>query len=172
MGSSESRDESVKRPTTNLGLVRRPTHHVYFLQMVLVVASRSTCRRRSVGCVLVDSGNHILAAGYNGVTRGFPHCLDTPCPGAGLPSGTGIDKCEAIHAEQNALLQCKSIDKIATCYTSTFPCIACTKLLLNTPCQQVVYLSEYAAGGQELWLRAGRLIKQYTMDQIYATPAI
>ena len=72
--------------------------------MAELVAERSTCRRRKVGCVLVDSNNHVVATGYNGVPTHFPHCLDEPCEGATAPSGESLEKCLAVHAEQNALL--------------------------------------------------------------------
>lgn len=85
--------------------------------------------------------------------RNYPHA----CTGAFSQSGTNLDGCEAIHAEQNALLQCKDVREIHTCYCTASPCITCVKLLLNTGCQRVVFLEEYphpAAG--ELWLRSGR----------------
>jgi hypothetical protein len=40
-----------------------------------------------------------------------------------LPSGTGLDVCEAIHAEQNALLQCKDVEQIDTAYVTAMPCM-------------------------------------------------
>ena len=48
----------------------------YFMEIATTVAKRSTCLRRSVGCVLVDSNNYIVATGYNGVPKDFTHCLD------------------------------------------------------------------------------------------------
>ena len=77
----------------------------YFLKMAELAALRSTCARRQVGCVLVDSNNHVAATGYNGVPKGFVHCLDVPCIGADAQSGTRLDECYAVHAEMNALLQ-------------------------------------------------------------------
>lgn len=130
----------------------RPCKDEYFLAMAVLVAARSTCSRRSVGCVLVDSRNHVLATGYNGVASGVAHCIDTHCPGADLPSGTGLDKCEAIHAEQNAILQCKDVGVIETAYITTSPCHTCTKLLMNTGCSRIVFLKAYTdESPKELW---------------------
>ena len=81
----------------------------YFLRMALLVSERGTCVRRKVGCILVNKKNHVLATGYNGNPSGFSHCLDNPCKGANSTSGKDLDKCEAIHAEQNTLLQCKDV---------------------------------------------------------------
>jgi hypothetical protein len=48
----------------------RPTRDEYYLREAELVASRSTCIRRSVGCVLVDAHGRELAKGYNGVASG------------------------------------------------------------------------------------------------------
>ena len=122
-------------------------------------AERSTCMRRRVGCVLLNDKRHIIATGYNGVAAGLPHCNEKhACVGANSPSGTNLDDCRAIHAEQNALLQCKNIYEIETCYTTTAPCITCLKLLLNTSCKRIVYLHDYpgAEKSAELWKSSGR----------------
>ena len=52
----------------------RPPRDTYFMKMAALVAERSTCLRRSVGCVLVNGRHHVLATGYNGVASGLPHC--------------------------------------------------------------------------------------------------
>ena len=131
----------------------------YFSQLALLVARRSTCARRSVGCVLVSHRGHILGTGYNGVPRGHTHCTDVRCPGASLPSGTGLDVCEAIHAEQNALLQCKDVEQIDTAYVTAMPCMTCTKLLLNTSCRRIVYVEPYPHDtAKQLWIKNGRII--------------
>jgi dCMP deaminase len=115
----------------------------YFLQMAELVANRSTCRRRAVGCVLVDSSNHVVSTGYNGVPTHFPHCLDTPCEGASAPSGTSLEKCLAVHAEQNALLQLRSNDAL-TAYLTVSPCITCAKMIANSRIRRIVASHEYA----------------------------
>jgi len=144
------------------------------MELARATAKRSTCLRRQVGCVLLDQYGHIIATGYNGVAAGMPHCnemnphYDEPapkglvrpkyihaCSGAASPSGTNLEGCEAIHAEQNALLQCKDAQSIHTCVVTASPCITCVKLLMNTGCRQIVFAEEYphpAAG--ELWRRS------------------
>lgn len=136
----------------------RPERDTYFLQIATVVSKRATCRRRSVGCVLVSKKNHILATGYNGVPRGFQHCIDHPCGGHTAASGTGLDACLATHAEANALLQCGDVEAIDTCYVTTSSCVNCTKLLLNTACNRIVFLEEYPhPQSKDLWLSAGKI---------------
>ena len=109
----------------------------YFLSIAQLVSQRSTCLRRRVGCVLVDSQKHIVATGYNGVPSGFPHCFDVPCEGASSPSGTDLDKCLAVHAEVNAFLQLTSEDSL-TAYLSTTPCFTCAKMLCNSKVKRIV----------------------------------
>lgn len=122
----------------------------YFLRMAALVSARSTCARRSVGAVLVSARRHVLATGYNGRPSGERHCAGLgdaqPCPAASAASGTLLEGCEAIHAEQNALLQCHDVWAVETCYTTTFPCVHCLKLLLNTGCRRVVFADDYADG--------------------------
>ena len=103
----------------------------YFLEIASTVAKRSTCMRRSVGCVLVDSKNHIVATGYNGVPSKFTHCLDSPCEGAFALSGTDLDLCNALHAEVNAFLQLRS-DDVLTAYLTVSPCFSCAKMFANS----------------------------------------
>lgn len=158
----------------------RLTIDEWAMQLAQVCAQRSTCCRRHVGCVLLDSRKHVLATGYNGVASGLPHCNEVTgekreedlatrtiktqpifgnaCTGATLPSGEGLDLCEAIHAEQNALLQCADVNNILYCYTTTSPCVTCTKLLLNTGCRYIYFLEEYTKiDSKDLWVKAGRV---------------
>lgn len=121
----------------------RPSTDEYFLQMAALVAQRGTCARRQVGCVLVDRNNHVLSTGYNGVCRGAIHCVDHPCAGAHAPSGQALHLCEAIHAEENALIQCRDIDSIWTVYSTASPCVLCMRKLVGTGVQRIVFSQEY-----------------------------
>jgi dCMP deaminase len=122
----------------------RESKEVYFLKIAALVATRSTCPRREVGCVIVDNHNHIKATGYNGVPKGYQHCIDTPCGGQSCETSKGLNSCMATHAEQNALLQCNDTMSIDTIYCTTSPCITCSKLIANTSCKRVVYSSKYS----------------------------
>ena len=138
-------------------LAHRPSKDEYFMDMALLVSERSTCLRRKVGAVLINKRKHVLATGYNGVASGQPHCLDIPCISANSASGTDLDLCEAVHAEQNALLQCKNVFEIDTCYVTVSPCMTCTKLLLNTSCQTIVFEEDYVdQKARLLWERHDR----------------
>lgn len=160
----------------------RPTLERTMLDVASVLALRATCIKRSVGCVLCDDKGRILSTGYNGVAHGQPHCNEVvyvlspqemfggpcippkyphACPGHHLPAGS--DSCQAVHAETNALLQCRDVDRIHSAYVTIAPCFRCTKELLNTGCQQIFFESpeDQDPKAKELWLANGRLWAQY-----------
>jgi dCMP deaminase len=121
------------------------------------VSVLSTCPKRRVGCVLLDAHGQVLSTGYNGVARGRPHCLDKPCPGVSAPSGQSLYSCEAVHAEANALIQCKDHLAIHTIYCTDSPCHICVNLLLNTSGVRLVFAREYPHPySRTLWETAGR----------------
>jgi dCMP deaminase len=155
----------------------RPNQGVYFLSMAKLVSVRATCCRRSVGCVLVNERGHVLSTGYNGVAAGQPHCNEVTriyfqaclgadeerreyanaCSGSSSPSGTNLDACKAVHAEQNALIQCRNVWEIDTAYVTVSPCVTCTKMLLNTSCKRIVFSELYPQpAAEELWTSSGR----------------
>ena len=146
-----------------MAINERPSKTTYFLAMAKLVSTRGTCARRRVGCVLVDKHGLVLATGYNGNGRGQGHCIDSPCEGAKYKSGEGLEKCEAIHAEQNAILQCKNTEHIEKAYITLSPCVTCVKLLLNTSCKEIVYLEDYVnKDAERIWKNANRLWKPAT----------
>ena len=137
--------------------MNRPDIDTYYILMSLLASTRGTCPRRQVGCVLVDNKRRVLSIGYNGTPPGFPHCSDAPCAGAKYKTGKGLDKCEATHAEQSALIACKDMNAIHSAYVTASPCIHCIKLLLQTGCQRIVFHEEYPAElSKKMWLEAGR----------------
>ena len=125
----------------------RPGWDEYFLRIAFEVATRSTCLRRQVGCVLVR-GRRILATGYNGVPRGLPHCDEVGCirEREGVPSGQRHELCRGLHAEMNAFLQAAihgvSVDG-SELYSSTHPCVLCTKMLIQAGVKRVIAAEGY-----------------------------
>jgi len=112
--------------------------------MLPLIASRATCPRRQVAAILVDERGKLVSIGYNGVPAGLPHCIDTPCAGAGDASGD-TSRCIAIHAEVNAMLQAQASRRHPhTLFCSTTPCFNCAKMLIAEGVRRVVALSTYA----------------------------
>ena len=136
----------------------RPPRDKRMMNIAKAMADGSTCVRRKVGCVLTDKRGYILSTGCNGMASGLPHCNEGHlCEGAAAESGTSLDLCQAVHAEINALMQCRDIWAIDTCYVTASPCIHCINPLLNTSTGRIVFLDEYAhTRPRELWVAAGR----------------
>ena len=111
----------------------------YFLDIARTVASRATCDRKHVGAVLVRD-RHILATGYNGSIKGFPHCDEV---GHLMEDGHCV---RTVHAETNAIAQAAkngtAIDG-ATLYTTASPCWPCFKLVVNAGIVRIVYAEFY-----------------------------
>lgn len=121
----------------------------YFMKVANLTAERSTCLRRHVGAVIVKD-NRIIASGYNGAPSGMQHCaeIEGGClrQALNIPSGQRHELCRAIHAEQNALIQCAktgiSCDG-GTVYVTVSPCIICLKMLINAGIKKIVTYDYY-----------------------------
>lgn len=112
----------------------------YFMEITQLVAQRSTCDRAFVGCVLVNSDHRIVSTGYNGTASGNPHCIDV---GHRMRDGHCI---ATIHAEMNALLYCAKEGipaKGSICYVTHFPCLNCTKALIQAGISAIYYHEAY-----------------------------
>jgi dCMP deaminase len=135
-------------------IVRQPLDE-YMLGLLPPMATRSTCVRRAVAAIITNDKGHILATGFNGVPSGIHHCTETACPGAGDKPGNS-QRCEAVHAEANALLQCRNLDDATTMYCSATPCFWCAKMICNTPIRRVVCVEPYAdQTGMQMLIRCG-----------------
>jgi dCMP deaminase len=136
----------------------RPAWKEYFMDIALLVARRSTCRRRRVGAITVRD-KRILATGYNGAPSGLPHCLDIGClrEEMGIPSGERHELCRGLHAEQNVIIQAAYHGvpiKGATLYCTNLPCSICSKMLINAGINDIIYQEGYADSMTEEMLSA------------------
>jgi dCMP deaminase len=113
--------------------------HDYFMNIAEQVATRSTCDRKSIGCVIVRDKT-ILSTGYNGSVRGGPHCDEV---GHDMEN----DHCvRTTHAEANAVAQAAKhgvgIDA-SEAYVTASPCLSCFKLLVNAGITTIYYKEFY-----------------------------
>lgn len=117
----------------------RPAWDEYFFSLAKAAATRATCLRRKVGCVIVQ-GKQVVALGYNGSPPGEEHCLDVGCL---------MDNNHCIrttHAEANAIAQAARHGvKVegATAYVTLEPCRTCAKLLLSAGVAEVKWAEAY-----------------------------
>ncbi|WP_304651703.1 ComE operon protein 2 [uncultured Ligilactobacillus sp.] len=111
----------------------------YFMLQAVLLSLRSTCTRLSVGAILVRD-QRMIAGGYNGSVSGDKHCIDDGCY---MVDGHCL---RTIHAEMNAVLQCAKFGiptDGAELYVTDFPCLQCTKMLLQAGVKKIYYLRNY-----------------------------
>lgn len=138
----------------------RPSWEAYFMGITVLVAKRSTCKRRAVGALIVKD-KRILATGYNGAPSNIRHCIDVGClrEKLNVPSGEKHELCRGIHAEQNAIIQAAFHGvaiRGATLYCTNLPCSICAKMIINAGIEKIYYLDGYAdTMSQEMLKEAG-----------------
>jgi deoxyuridine 5'-triphosphate nucleotidohydrolase len=135
----------------------------YYMDIALKTASRSRCVRgmkrinnqyprdgknrligqtRKFGCLIVKDDT-IIAQGFNDYRPGSPRCEEVGClrDELNIPSGTQLEKCRAIHAEEWAITNAARIGhatKDATLYNNAEPCEVCATLITNAGIETVV----------------------------------
>jgi dCMP deaminase len=111
----------------------------YFITLAEHAATRATCSRAHVGCVLVRNRD-VLATGYNGSLSGIPHCDDV---GHDMQEGHCVT---TVHAEANALCMAARNGHStlsAEAYLTHYPCWTCFKLLVQAGIVRIVYGQKY-----------------------------
>lgn len=126
---------------------KRPDWDTYFMSIARVVATRANCSRRRVAAVIV-ADRRIISTGYNGTPRNITNCFEGGCPrcSGSAKSGTSLEECLCVHAEQNAICQAAYYGirlADATIYVTLTPCLTCAKLIINAGIKEVVYEGEY-----------------------------
>lgn len=139
-----------------------------FIEMAKLVATWSSCfqENRQVGAVIVKD-KRIMTTGYNGAPSGIENCKSRgKCLRRKLnvASGTKLELCYAVHAEQNAIAQAAklgiSVDG-ATLYCTHQPCVICCKMIINSGIKRVVYCYGYPDEfSMELFREAGITVDQ------------
>ena len=155
----------------------------YYMSIVLATAERSRCVRgvkkidgqykrdaqgklvgqtRKFGCVIIKDEN-IIAHGFNDQYPGSPRCEEVGClrEQLGIPSGTQLEKCRAMHAEWWAIT---SMDRTgsstgaqgADMYINAEPCEVCAKIIAGLGIDTVIMLKGvYPANGIKILSEAG-----------------
>ncbi|GAA0481775.1 ComE operon protein 2 [Alkalibacterium sp. m-11] len=148
----------------------------YFMSQSMLLSMRSTCSRLAVGATIVRD-KRVISGGYNGSVSGDVHCIDEGCF---VVDGHCV---RTVHAEANALLQCAKFGvktEGADLYVTHFPCLQCTKQLIQSGIQKIYYLNDYRNHqyAVELLEKAGVLTEKIsvptdffkTIEQVYTNP--
>ncbi|SDJ82158.1 ComE operon protein 2 [Alkalibacterium thalassium] len=148
----------------------------YFMSQSMLLSMRSTCSRLAVGATIVRD-KRVISGGYNGSVSGDVHCIDEGCF---VVDGHCV---RTVHAEANALLQCAKFGvktEGADLYVTHFPCLQCTKQLIQSGIQKIYYLNDYRNHqyAVELLKKAGVLTEKIsvptdffkTIEHVYTDP--
>lgn len=148
--------------------MERVTWEQFFMAQSHLLAVRSTCNRLSVGATIVRD-NRIVASGYNGSVTGSAHCTDVGCH-------VVDNHCvRTIHAEMNALLQCAKYGietQGASIYVTHFPCLQCTKSLIQAGIEHVYYAEDYRNDpfAIQLFMESGVHVQKIPYDERQLDP--
>lgn len=88
--------------------------------------------KRGNGAIVVKEFR-IVSTGYNGTPFGLLNCNEGGCKRCNDNTGQGIDldKCLCLHAEESAVLEAgRNRTMEGTLYTTSFPCLLCTKAII------------------------------------------
>lgn len=123
----------------------------YFIEMAVIASKRATCPRKRIGAIIVNDKKQVVATGFNGSPKGFPHCDDVGC--MIVKRADGKDNCaRTIHAEANAIFQAGEQAHGATLYATVFPCPFCLKSIIQAGIKRVVYIEDYKNEESEYWI--------------------
>lgn len=134
----------------------------YFMAQSHLLSLRSTCSRLSVGATIVKD-KRIVSGGYNGSINGDEHCIDVGCK---VVEGHCV---RTIHAEINAILQCSRFGvgtEGATIYVTHFPCLNCTKSIIQAGIKEICYANDYRNNeyARELLEKSGIIVRKVDYD--------
>ena len=120
----------------------------YFMANAIIVSARSKDPSHQVGACIVTDDNKVLSVGYNGLTNGMS---DDEFYWNSIGEKTGeLDKIKdyfVVHAERNAILNYRgslSDFKGSTLYVTWFPCVECTKEIIQVGIKKIIYLRMYS----------------------------
>jgi dCMP deaminase len=129
-----------------------------YLKMAIVFSESSYCQRNKVGSLLVKN-NQIISDGYNGNISGFPNVCEDE---------NNETLSTVLHAEANAILKCARLGNScegATLYTTLSPCLACSKLIIQSGIKRVVYNKDYRdKEGIKLLIEAGISVEKFKIN--------
>lgn len=120
-----------------------------YLRMARIWSENSYCQRRRVGALIVKD-KMIISDGFNGTPSGFDNICEDEA-GNTIPY--------VLHAEANAITKVarsNNSSEGSTLYVTTSPCMECSKLIIQSGIERVVFSDLYRiTDGLDLLKRAG-----------------
>lgn len=152
-----------------------------YLRMAFIWSENSYAVRRQVGCLIVKN-NSIISDGYNGTPSGFrnvceyepeaskefnENCTVSALSNDFVAGRKLVTYPYVLHAESNAIAKLAKSNNSsdgATIYITDEPCLECSKMIIQSGIQRVVYSRSYRTHeGIELLNKANIEVKQITV---------
>jgi len=138
--------------------ITRPSFEEICMNLAYSISKRSTCLRRTVGCVVTDPDyNQVYSWGYNGNARGLENACDAPDQSGG---------CGCLHAEENAVINNTALHTAPKhVFVTLMPCPACCKRIINLQNVQKVFFGESHKGdtGRKMLAQVGISLIHYPL---------
>jgi dCMP deaminase len=125
------------------------------MRLAVVVSTRGTCERASVGAVISREGR-IISTGYVGAPAGLPHCISVGCQ---IGTHGGCDR--TVHAEANAIAFAARFGTStdgSELHCTHAPCLPCAKLIVNSGIRRVHYETAYRDASGLSLLREAKVV--------------
>jgi len=124
----------------------RITMEDIWMQTAILLAQRSKCSKAQVGCVITTSDlRHVLGNGYNGYASGIDYICTK-------------ERCDCLHAENNAVIDTGSKYKDKVFFVTMFPCLSCAIQIINSGCSKLYYHFPYRDGSKH-WEKFPEVVK-------------
>lgn len=117
----------------------------YFMGIAILTAQRSKDPNTRVGACIVSPDNRVLSIGYNGAPNGFPDEL-VPWDVREAERLSDTKYPYSCHSELNAILNFRGNMRElqgARIYVHFFPCVDCTKAIVQAGIREVIYLHDF-----------------------------
>lgn len=116
-----------------------------WMRTAIYLSERSQCSRAKVGCIITTKDlRHVVGNGYNGHAAGSDYICEP-------------DKCDCLHAENNAVIDAGSQYKDKVFFVTMFPCFSCAIQIINSGCSKLYYNQSYREGSKH-WKRFDEVV--------------
>lgn len=115
----------------------------YFIGIAALTAMRSKDPNTQVGACIASADNRVLSVGYNGAPNGFD---DDEFPWDREGDRLETKYPYVCHSELNAILNFRGNMRelqTARIYVHYFPCVDCTKAIIQAGIKEVIYLHDF-----------------------------
>ena len=115
------------------------------MKLADLAAQRSNCMKRGNGAIIVKD-KRIVSTGYNGTPFKHLNCNEGGCfrCNSNVSQGLQLDQCKCLHAEESAVVEAGRPKTMGgTIYTTSFPCLLCTKMIIQAGINRIVFNKDY-----------------------------